>query len=229
MSDVIVTMNRDESVTRPEASPHLSANSWRTVDAKAGGSWFGVHRDGWALALLNRYQDEQTLNAIPSGLRSRGAIIPWLLESSSWSSVSERVNNLNFHQFAPFNLVGIYFEDAAAMACEWQWDGQKFHAQASALNTPRVWISSSVDILEANRVRSEAFSACMEPTTLPVDQASQALMQLHLTSCANNPSLGFAMRRPGRATRSVSQACLGARTLDRCCYQPLPIAPLSSV
>ena len=235
VSDLIITMNRDEALARPEARPITSEHYWHTVDAKAGGSWFGAHFDnpddqhnrGWAFALLNRYQDAE-LSSVAAP-KSRGDIIPRLLKAASFKLACQSMAKLDCSQFAPFDLVAFALADGKALASQWQWSGRELSHQQKVLTQPGIWVSSSVDIDEANEVRRSAFAQFAE-RDWPQQSAgalAQELTALHLTSCAANPSLGFAMRRPGRATRSLSQVSLSQTGPVSCRYQRVMTQPLA--
>ena len=102
-----LVVNRDESRSRPEAlGPKIVQAGDRQaiwpIDPAGGGTWVGVNDVGLAAALLN-------LNAGPSsvvpGLRTRGAIIPLLLESASLAGAIDRLSLLSLDGFGPFQLM----------------------------------------------------------------------------------------------------------------------------
>ncbi len=235
VSDLIITMNRDEALARPEARPITSEHYWHTVDAKAGGSWFGarfdnpdgLHNRGWAFALLNRYQDA-AINS-PVAPNSRGDIIPKLLKAASFKLAWQSMAKLDCTQFAPFDLIAFALVDGKALACQWQWSGRALSHQQKVLTQSDIWVSSSVDIDEANEVRRSTFAQFAEHdwSRQSAGTLTQELTALHLTSYAANPSLGFAMRRPGRATRSLSQVSLSQTGSVSCRYLPVMTQPLA--
>lgn len=235
VSDLIITMNRDEALARPEARPITSEHYWHTVDAKAGGSWFGArfdapdeqHNRSWVFALLNRYQDAAINSAAAPS--SRGDIIPKLLKAASFKMACQLMAELDCSQFAPFDLIAFALADGKALVSQWQWSGLALSHQQMVLTQPDIWVSSSVDIEEANEVRRSAFAQFVARSChqQPPDEVAQELTALHLTSCAANPSLGFAMRRPGRATRSLSQVSLSQTGPVSCRYQRVMTQPLA--
>lgn len=234
VTELIITMNRDEALARPEAEPFEGEGLWHTVDAKAGGSWFGGHSAernnpkccGWGFALLNRYQDA---DLSPAVVKSRGDIIPTLLQYPSFDDACQAMAGIDCSQFAPFDLLAFALVDGNACLQQWQWSGYALAHRQMAFTQPDIWVSSSVDIDEANHIRRSAFSQFVERDWRQQSPGAlaQELTALHLTSYAANPSLGFAMRRPGRATRSLSQVHLSQTGLFSYHYMPVVTQPLA--
>ena len=101
--------NRDERRDRPAAIPPMDRRlPHRTAiypqDPLGGGTWVGANDAGLVAALLNR-----SVNAgAPGGerpLRSRGLIIPPLLDASSVTEAVDMAADLDPAQFNPFRLV----------------------------------------------------------------------------------------------------------------------------
>jgi hypothetical protein len=101
--------NRDERRDRPEAIPPTDRRlPHRTAiypqDPVGGGTWVGVNDAGLAAALLNR-----SVNAgAPAGerpLRSRGLIIPPLLDAGSVAEAADLAADLDPALFNPFRVV----------------------------------------------------------------------------------------------------------------------------
>ena len=217
--ETIVTMNRDEADTREEAGEFLQENAdpgqryWWPVDAVSHGTWFGVRGDGLVLALLNRYQGRGN-----APRRSRGVIIPELLRTLAWSetdnddtgrslpcrrSISQnQLSERNWQDFAPFDLVVVCGQQI--LQCSWERDTMTIQSFA----TPFLLVSSSVDYEASTQVRRTAFDTFQQ--SFPHATAEQIVAILHRQAHADNPSLGFQMKRPGRRTRSISQAVVGA-------------------
>jgi hypothetical protein len=109
---LIVTMNRDEFRSRaPEEAPAVrgeKANLIYPVDTKAGGTWIGVNRHGVCCCLTNQYlfseTDSSDAEPSPAG-RSRGLIIPEILEHGHWQAVVNATKCLDPVRLAPFNLM----------------------------------------------------------------------------------------------------------------------------
>ena len=101
--------NRDERRDRPAAMPPMDRRiRHRTAiypqDPLGGGTWVGINDAGLAAALLNRNIDA----AAPGDdrpLRSRGLIIPRLLDASATAEAVDMAADLNPAHFKPFRLV----------------------------------------------------------------------------------------------------------------------------
>jgi hypothetical protein len=101
--------NRDELRTRPPATPpevrtYGPARAILPIDPVSAGTWIAVNDFGLALALLNVYLPATgSYSRVPK--RSRGTIIPELVESQSFESCVRRALAVNPRLFAPFRLI----------------------------------------------------------------------------------------------------------------------------
>src|SRR5215217_4203959 len=99
-----IVCNRDERRTRPIALPPTPRRA-RTrdaiwpIDPEGGGTWMGVNDTGVAMVLLNRSCPRRWRSS--TRLRSRGHIIPRLLEYSQLDTIVEKARRLE-SAFAPF-------------------------------------------------------------------------------------------------------------------------------
>lgn len=243
-SSLIVTMNRDESLTRSEGEPILHKVSgqwqyWYPVDALAGGTWFAVHANGWVLALLNRYQDESE-NTVASGGTSRGLLIPALLKHTDYAAFKRHFLSLSLEGFAPCDLWCFRHGERLQIS----WNGRNQQRLAFYDSKPFLTVSSSTDIEEANAYRRQCFEALVEdkcvddrwvagnkapddtdrhnaePTSTQQDSLTPEAIysSLHTQPCNANPSLGFNMSRPGRHTKSICQAVLPSSAMPEFRY-----------
>jgi uncharacterized protein with NRDE domain len=220
----VVTMNRDEVLDRLEAGICCVAlqegglDHWYPLDARSGGSWFGVQHEGIVASLLNRYQDLP----LQQPQRSRGEIIPLLMQNGSLGHWKQILLGLEWPLFAPFDLV-LLNDD---IIYQFSWDGGSTSIASYAAQTPFMLSSTSADIKAAQdyrRTQFENFSAQHEHY-----RADEILTQLHLQGCPENPSLGINMQRPGRATRSICQVEI-SRSLIRKRYWPLDATAAGSI
>lgn len=110
-SGVRLMINRDELLTRPAARPPslLELESGRRAlcptDARAGGTWIALNDSGLMLALLNG--NPRPMPPLPpkSQLRSRGLIIPALIDVSSPADALAKLDGIELARVAPFRLV----------------------------------------------------------------------------------------------------------------------------
>lgn len=232
-SSTVVTMNRDEADTRDEAGEFLQNNAnprqhyWWPLDSVSHGTWLGVRGDGLVIALLNRYQAQGN-----PPQRSRGLIIPELLRSLETSltvedaisrrrlpcrrTISpEKLTEKNWQDFAPFDLVVVLGNQL--WQCSWEKD--EMQVQHVELNSPYLLVSSSVDYEDSVRVRRKAFERFAQDYA----QASpeEIIEKLHRQPYVENLSLGIQMKRPGRCTRSISQAVIAEAGTPITRYLPL--------
>jgi hypothetical protein len=101
--------NRDESPLRPAALPPRIETFGRhrailPIDPQAGGTWIAANDAGLILTLLNYYAAPHDRNA-PKAARSRGTIIPSLLDADTLAEAFARTTMLDPAQFADFRLV----------------------------------------------------------------------------------------------------------------------------
>ena len=194
---VLVTMNRDEQRVRPESpGPYISDDCVFPVDSMSGGTWCGLHRKGYALTLLNRYESE----AQHQGSDSRGQIIPELLELDDISAITRYMVMPNLYRFSPFDLLRI---DSVSLQ-HFFWDGEACRLSESSIRqTPFFFTSSSERTAEVIAYRQRLFSAfldrCPEPTP------SQILGDFHCLRDAEFPKDGVCVDRPKVHTKSICQ------------------------
>ncbi len=148
-----MAMNRDEKITRGAGAP---SEIYEFDRARAiypgdgtGGTWFAVNDYGISLALLN--WNEVPPRAIAQvKMRSRGRVIPALIDSRSLSDLHGVIRVSSFQGMLPFRLVGVFpFEQ---QIWEWRWDSKRFTAQVHAWGS-RHWFSSSLSDKWAERLR----------------------------------------------------------------------------
>lgn len=109
--------NRDEAKRRAPAIPPRSVDADGTAclmptDPGSNGTWIAANEHALCLTLLNR-------NARPypaSGARSRGELIPMLINAQRLRDVIDRLSAIDADDFGPFTLVGI---DAAGDGFAW--------------------------------------------------------------------------------------------------------------
>jgi hypothetical protein len=151
-----LAMNRDERIARPVSEPPQinQIGNARALYPRdhAGGTWIGTNEAGVALALLN-WNDVESLGAPPKSARSRGLVIPALLDSRSVGEFRGSIGRLDPRSFLPFRLVGVFPDERSIV--EWRWDLQSV-AEKTWPWEPRHWYSSSASDAEAQRFRGEA-------------------------------------------------------------------------
>lgn len=103
--------NRDESLARPHAEPperRAIGNDrlaiWPT-DPVSGGTWIGANDEGLVLAILNHYPDPAP--PTPQPIRSRGTIIPAIIESIDAARAAACLHDMDLSPYAPFRLLAV--------------------------------------------------------------------------------------------------------------------------
>ncbi len=150
-----LAMNRDERITRPVAQPPQvrpgKNTSFIFPSDHAGGTWVGANHAGVSFALLN--WNDQTSTAQIAPPRSRGLVIPPLLENLSLNAAQESLEPPDFRDMLPFRLVGVFLEEQVIW--EWRWDKRNLDAKAWSWER-RHWYSSSASDAHVERLRGEA-------------------------------------------------------------------------
>ncbi len=122
--------NRDERSTRsrglpPERRQSAGGLSLSPIDPDSGGTWFAATDRGLILALLNRAVDGQPPAA---GRRSRGSLIPELVDARDLAAVATLLGRLPLTECAPFRLFADLPGSPAALGAVWT--GQELLTQA---------------------------------------------------------------------------------------------------
>src|ERR1051326_2071127 len=106
----LMAMNRDEKIARgsgfpPEIHEFEGAKAIYPSDGD-GGTWFATNECGIALALLNWNDIAPPGAALKT--RSRGRVIPSLINSRSLGDLRAVLSVSNFAGMMPFRLVGVF-------------------------------------------------------------------------------------------------------------------------
>lgn len=102
---LIVLANRDEFLARPSLAPALREGSpavFCGLDAKEGGTWFGINAHGLVVGLTNL-----TLRPPDPRLRSRGLLCMDMLRCRDVEQVRGAMGELEPGSYNPFNLVAV--------------------------------------------------------------------------------------------------------------------------
>jgi hypothetical protein len=188
-------MNRDEQFTRPPAlPPEIFGNAVYPHEAVTGGTWLAVNATGFTLALLNKNSD----GPLPAKTRSRGEIIPALIDSNSLAAVQRRLLEFGFKGIWPFRLIAISAEEHEI--CEWACGTQltKSHYEWQ----PRNWYSSGMSDTEASRVRSQVVAEAWQK---PGAGSLTWLRDLHRSHEPKPGAFSICVHRPDAASVSYSE------------------------
>jgi hypothetical protein len=196
---VQIAFNRDESRTRAAGVPPLVRQfgiraAVLPTDPLSGGTWLAVNDTGLALALLNVSPPERLRALRPA--RSRGEVIPALLECTSPSESLTACERLNYRDFAPFRLVLV----GHGVVADVRWDGRESMVMSRLVgNSPQMFTSSGLGDHLVEGVRRELFAEMFAagPETW---EAAQHAFHRH--------------RWPGREHLSVNMSRADAHTVS---------------
>ncbi len=105
--------NRDELRTRPAAwrprlhTPAQDVRAIWPIDPDAGGTWVAASEHQLTLCTMNINPDPRPAPPIDTLRRSRGMIIPAIIDSRSASHAMERLESFDLHRFRPFRLIAV--------------------------------------------------------------------------------------------------------------------------
>ena len=209
--------NRDERRDRhTAATPKVRRLRHRVaifpMDPAGGGTWVGVNDLGLAAALLNRNIDA----AAPSGnrpLRSRGRIIPRLLDSASVTDALTMAATLDPTQFDLFRLVLVQTGVAVVVTS----DGLALSIETMGVSRPLMLTSSSLGDAVVEGPRRRLFErlvlrrrgACLAAQT-----------RFHLHQWPSRTEISVAMERPDARTVSRTFINVTSDTIELR-YDPL--------
>ena len=148
-----MAMNRDEKITRgagvpPEIQEFDGTRAIYPGDGN-GGTWIAANEHGIALALLN-WNDIAPRRIAAGKSRSRGLVIPALIDSRSLSDLHEVLDVSNLQGMMPFRLVGVF--PLEQKIWEWRWDSKELGFQSQMWES-RHWFSSSLSDDRAENLR----------------------------------------------------------------------------
>jgi Transport and Golgi organisation 2 len=178
-----MAMNRDEKVMRgvgvpPEAHEFDGTQATYPGDG-SGGTWIAANEYGIALALLN-WNDIVPRCIDTSKTRSRGWVIPALINSPSLAQLHAVLGVSNLEGTLPFRLVGVFPSDREIR--EWRWDSAQLESQVHLWES-RHWFSSSLSDQQAEAMRG---AACRNAWSETDAGSFSWLRRLH-ASHANGP------------------------------------------
>lgn len=192
-------MNRDESIQRgPEIAPTLHQNAWiAPIDSESKGTWMGVHASGIVLCLLNRYDD--AAKNIADITKSRGALIPQLLNHTSADDIEKSLYTFIPNGMAPFILV----MSSPTRQLLASWTGKAYNVSALKPNEWHFFTSSSFKEAEVSAYRHDLFEEWRRKAIF-----EGLLPAIHVQQDAQKATHSPLMKRPETATRSITQAVM---------------------
>ena len=216
----LMAMNRDEKIARGKGFPP-EIHEFEGVKAiypsdGYGGTWFATNEYGIALALLN--WNDVTPHRIDHKARSRGEVIPALIDSRSLSDLHAVFDVSNFKGMMPFRLVGVFPSEQEIW--DWRWDSKQLGFQAHMWES-RHWFSSSLSDDLAERLRGN--------TCRDAQQESDAgsvpwLRRLHASHAGGPGPFGLCVHREDVRTLSYSEVMVTSTSVKMAHFQGSPCA-----
>lgn len=223
---VRLVCNRDELRTRPIARPpeirtYRARRAILPIDPASDGTWVAVNDAGLILTLLNVNPLRDPSAPMPSrdGLRSRGTIIPSLLDCSTFDVCASRADAIEARAFPPFRLV-IAGENRVA---EFIGDGRCVRRGAEAsIDRPLFFTSSGLGDHLVDGPRRDLFAEVFR-TGRPAEWPG-AQETFHGHVWPDRPHLSVCMSRAEAWTvsRTVVTSDMRSVRLDYWAGQPTP-------
>ncbi|MBX2836865.1 MAG: NRDE family protein [Gammaproteobacteria bacterium] len=213
---VVITMNRDERRSRPEAGVMRMGSMAYPVDGKAKGTWCGFNKDGLAATLLNRYEDGTTT----AGAKSRGELIPQALQYSTIEQAIDAVKQLWLQDYNPFSLRLSSLTETHIL----NWNGLMLTEQQPPSLAHEFASSSSLEPEDIPKVRQKRFESWLRTS----DSRAEGVPKIHLDREHWDSSTAIFMDREYTHTKSITQFTLGQKRLSMHYYDETSLQKIRS-
>jgi len=166
-------------------------------NAGDGGTWIAANDCGITLALLNWNDIAPPGKGVKT--RSRGRVIPALIDSRSLWDLHAVFSASNFKAMMPFRLVGVFPTEREIW--EWRWDSIQLDFQIHEWKS-RHWFSSSLSDERAESVRG---AACREAEREADVGSVPWLRRLHASHAGGPGPFSLCVHRQDVKTLSYSE------------------------
>lgn len=216
-----IAFNRDESRMRAEAlPPQVRACGARQavmpIDSVSNGTWIAVNDAGLGAALLNLYRFDKFGREPHKGTRSRGEIIPMLMECATIDEAFDRIFS-RVHRdtyYSPFSLV---LTDGRNYQEYKRHGGSDGVTPKWAVERPRMFTSSGLGDALVHTPRKRLFEEMFAASADLVSTQDA----FHRHQWPDHPELSVCMSR--REARTVSLTVLELNDGDvQMAYYPAP-------
>ena len=216
----LMAMNRDEKIARgtgfpPEIHEFEGAQAIYPSDGH-GGTWFANNEYGIALALLN--WNDATPHSIDNKTRSRGQVIPALIDSRSLSDLQAVFDVSKFKGMMPFRLVGVFPSEQEIW--EWRWDSKQLGFQSHMWES-RHWFSSSLSGDQAENLRG---TTCRNAEHESDAGSVPWLRRLHASHAGGPGPFSLCVHRNDVRTLSYSEVIVTPTSVQMGHFQDSPCA-----
>jgi hypothetical protein len=215
----LMAMNRDEKIARGAGlSPAMHEfDGTRAIypgDGN-GGTWVATNEYGITFALLNWNDIALHRRALPK-TRSRGRVIPALIDSRSLSDLHEVFGASNFTGMMPFRLVGVFPSEQEIW--EWRWDSAQLECQVHEWES-RHWFSSS---LSDERAASLRGAACRVARHESDAGSVRWLRRLQASHAGGLGPFSLCVHREDVKTLSYTEVVLSSGSVRMCHFRGSP-------
>ncbi len=199
---VRLACNRDELRTRPPSLPPVvracgAGRALMPIDPTSGGTWVGVSDAGLAATLLNVYSEPARATPAKAGLRSRGALVPAVLECGSMTQAVDVAASIRPREYPPFRLVMLTIDTVAELRS----DGATLRLTVEPRDAaPRLYTSSGLGDQQVEAPRRELFDTMFAS---PGDRVAQQ-EAFHRHSWPDRRHLSVCMERADARTVSYT-------------------------
>jgi Transport and Golgi organisation 2 len=201
----LITMNRDESRTRPPAlhlRTKLAMNGIRysyPEDGQALGTWVAVNHLGLTLVLMNEHPPHYRPPARP--MLTRGEIILKTIDNTTAREAIRKAAQLNPTSYPPFVLLAMGREGELQALFS---NGSIFSQQRFP-RQPRLMISSGFGSAEAKEVRESEFVRFQTRVSATDPTLAEALRMLHRSHEPEKSTLSICMHHERAGSVSLTQ------------------------
>lgn len=212
-----IVFNRDELDARAPAQPPVERSFGQRraicpIDPLSGGTWIGANDAGIAFCALNVNQCTSTRGIGAGAFRSRGTIIPLLLECGSTDEATERAMELSPRGFQPFRLLII----ECGLVSEIVSEGRALRAERTTLSAPMMRCSSGLGDEIVQTPRRELFDRMLGRSA-----TAEAQDEFHRHYWTDRRDISVCMLRADARTVSRTTVELSERGTARMHYEPI--------
>ena len=218
--------SRDELRSRSDETPpswHDLGDGTRAcwpTDPDAGGTWVGVHENGFYLGLLNLNLPQDQLPKDFAPWRSRGLIIPELIRLGDIRSALDRIQSMDLDGFSPFRLVLVgTVQDGAYSSAIVRFDGVRLSVPQNLTRFDHpICLASSGLGDELVECRIPLFDEMVRSNPTFENQSA-----FHKHQWADRPEYSVLMSRSDARTSSITGVEVVGMDEPKIVYDPIPM------
>lgn len=191
------------------------------IDPDRGGTWVAAHENGFYIGLINlNLSDDELDPDRPIANRSRGLLIPELIQLGNARDASAKLDQMDLRGFSPFRMVLV----GKAHSGGYEFTAKRFDAMQlvdlqpfTALDAPICFASSGLgDELVQCRIPLFASSVAQDPNI-------ENQRRYHRHQWADRPELSVMMSRADARTSSVTSVFVEGDQRPKILYDRFPI------